>query len=288
VAPALVSILTPSLNQGRFLSGCIESVANQTYRPIEHVICDGGSTDGTLEILQQAPAHVRWKSEPDEGQAHAVNKAFEMSRGSVIGWLNSDDAYADRRTAQWAVEVLERHPDVVAALGHALLVNEDNLVVQLLWTPPVSAPLLRLVHYVYQPTVFFRREALEHQPFFLREDLDFVFDREFLLRLLQSSRFHRVDRVLAIDRHQRERKVETADYVVEARRFDASLGIRSTRRRAVLAQSFRLALRLAGAACVGTLPDRIDGAIDLHWPSRRERMRLQLLTTRRKMPFASN
>ena len=182
----LVSILTPSLNQARFLAGCIGSVANQTHRPIEHVICDGASTDGTLDRLRDAPDHVRWWSEPDTGQAHAVNKALERSRGSIVGWLNSDDAYADRRAVGWAVDAFERRPEIDVVFGHALLVNEDNVVLQLFWTPPVAEPLLRLAHYVYQPTVFFRREVLRSQPFFLREDLEFVFDRELLLRLSRA------------------------------------------------------------------------------------------------------
>jgi glycosyltransferase involved in cell wall biosynthesis len=283
----LASILTPSLNQKRFLVDCIDSVANQTHRPIEHVICDGGSTDGTHELLRRAPAHVHWTSEPDRGQAHAVNKALERSRGSVVGWLNSDDAYADRRTVARVVDVFERRPDVDVVFGHALLVNEDNLVLQLIWTPAVARPLLRLAHYVYQPTVFFRREALESQPLFLREDLDFVFDRELLLRLVESARFYRLDRVLAVDRHQRERKVENPGYVAEAARFDASIGLSPTRRRTIPSSGLRFALRLAGASRLGRLPEEIDPPIDLRWPSRGQRLLLQLTTRRRRMPFAS-
>lgn len=284
----LVSILTPSLNQARFLAGCIGSVANQTYRPIEHVICDGASTDGTLERLREAPEHVRWWSEPDNGQAHAVNKALELSRGSIVGWLNSDDAYADRRAVAWAVDAFERRPEVDVVFGHALLVNEDDLVLQLIWTPPIAVPLLRLAHYVYQPTVFFRRRALEEQPIFLREDLEFVFDRELLLRLLVTARFQRLGRVLAVDRHQRERKVETSEYVSEAASFDASIGIPATRSRAVLGRGLRSALRLAGVPRAVVLPRDVDQAIDLRWPSRSARLRRQLFTRRTSMPFGSH
>jgi glycosyltransferase involved in cell wall biosynthesis len=283
----LVSILTPSLDQAAFIGDCIESVTNQTHRPIEHVICDGGSTDGTLELLRRAPEHVRWRSESDRGQAHAVNQALEVSSGSVVGWLNSDDAYADRRTVQWAVEVFEQHPDVDVVFGHALLVNEVNLVLQLIWTPPITAPLLRLAHYIYQPTVFFRREALENEPHFLREDLDFVFDRELVLRLLPAARFYRLGRVLAIDRHRRARKVESTEYLIEAASFDASIGLSPTRGRKVLSRSLKVALRLAGALHLGTLREQIDPAIDLRWPARGERLRLQLMTRRRNMPFSS-
>jgi hypothetical protein len=217
-----------------------------------------------------------------------VNKAFERSTGSIVGWLNSDDAYADRRAVEWAVDVFECSPEIDVVFGHALLVNEDDVVLQLVWTPPAAKRLLRLAHYVYQPTVFFRREILEGQPFFLREDLEFVFDRELLLRLLASARFRRLDRVLAVDRHQRERKVESRGYLAEAVSFDASIGIRSTRSRAMFGSGLRIALRLAGAPRATILPGQVDEAIDLRWPSRGERLRLQLLTRRRSMPFASH
>src|SRR5205823_10324133 len=89
---ALVSIVTPSLDQAAYLREAIESVRAQTYVPVEHVVVDGGSTDSTLEILREYDG-LRWVSEPDRGQSHALNKGFAMARGDVLGWLNADDAY---------------------------------------------------------------------------------------------------------------------------------------------------------------------------------------------------
>lgn len=281
----LVSVLTPSLNQARFLGDCISSVAAQTHRPIEHVICDGRSADGTFELLRRAPEHVRWVSEPDRGQAHALNKGLELSRGQIIGWVNSDDAYADRRAVSWAVEAFQKDRRLEVVFGQALLVNESNTVLQMLWAPPFMRSLVRLVHYVSQPTLFIRREVLERQAFFLREDLDAVFDRELLLRLAPEARVHRLGRVLAVDRHQRERKVESAAFLEEAARFDASLGIVPTRARAALARGVKIALRLTGAVRMLTLPTQVDPALELHWPSSRDRIRLQIATPRRQMPF---
>jgi glycosyltransferase involved in cell wall biosynthesis len=273
------------LNQARFLDDCIRSVANQAYPAIEQVICDGGSTDETLDILRRAPASTRWISEPDRGPAHALNKALELSRGAILGWVNSDDAYADRRAVSWAVDVFEKYQDVDVVFGHAILVNEENLVLQAIWTPPMNASLLRLSHYLYQPTLFIRRRALEQQPMFLREDLEFVFDRELLLRLAKSSRFHRLKRVLAVDRHQRARKVETSGFVKEAARFDSSIGIADGRVRTSGARAFKSAVRLVGLALVPTLPSTVDAAIGLRWPAARKRVRLQIATPRRAMPF---
>src|SRR5215212_4467984 len=107
-----VSILSPSFNQGRFIRDCLVSVSNQTYKNIEHIVCDGGSTDQTLEHLTNAAPLVQWVSEPDRGQAHALNKAFAMSTGDIIGWINSDDALFATNTVETVVTLLDQWPDV--------------------------------------------------------------------------------------------------------------------------------------------------------------------------------
>lgn len=91
----LVSIVTPSFNQGRFIEETILSVKNQNYPHIEHLIIDGGSTDETLDVIRryEGTYNLRWVSEPDEGQADALNKGFRLARGEVLGWLNADDTY---------------------------------------------------------------------------------------------------------------------------------------------------------------------------------------------------
>jgi len=85
----LVSVLTPSFNQAAWLTDNLGSVAAQTYPAIEHVVMDGGSTDGTLDILKTAGDRVLWRSESDRGQADAINKAFAASSGEIIGWITS-------------------------------------------------------------------------------------------------------------------------------------------------------------------------------------------------------
>lgn len=97
VSKPLVSILTPSSNQANWLADARGSVENRSYPNIEHIVMDGGSTDGSVELLRkEGGSHVRWWSEADRGQSHALNKALAISHGGIIGWLNPDDAYFAR------------------------------------------------------------------------------------------------------------------------------------------------------------------------------------------------
>ncbi|TMM10255.1 MAG: glycosyltransferase, partial [Actinobacteria bacterium] len=88
--PPLVSVVTPSLNQGQYIEEAIQSVLAQDYPRVEYIVVDGGSSDETLEILRRFP-HLRWLSEPDDGQASAINKGFHMASGEIFAWLNADD-----------------------------------------------------------------------------------------------------------------------------------------------------------------------------------------------------
>ena len=111
-APALplVSIVTPSLNQGRFIEDTIRSVLGQDYPRIEYLVVDGGSTDETLDVLARHDRALRWLSRPERGQAAAVNKGLRMATGEILGWLNSDDVY-EPSAVSTAVAYLREHPE---------------------------------------------------------------------------------------------------------------------------------------------------------------------------------
>lgn len=158
-ASPLVSIVTPSFQQGRFIEETIRSVAAQDYPHLEHVVVDGGSTDGTLDILRRHSA-VRWISEPDHGQSEALNKGFALARGEVVGWLNSDDVYLPGAVSK-AVDALARSR---AAMVFANLVEIDENGCELgrqKARRPDQRRQLAGRNAIPQPTVFLRREALE-------------------------------------------------------------------------------------------------------------------------------
>jgi len=225
----LVSILTPSYNQAQWLPDNLRSVACQTYPRIEHIVMDGGSTDGSVNILEAAEDAVTWRCEPDHGQAHAINKAFATSTGGIIGWINSDDAYFDCRVVEDVVAYFRAHPEVDVVYGHCAQTTSAGKVIQLLWAPPFSSERLRTTDVISQPAAFIRRRALGDA--MLDESFHFTMDYELWLRLdAAGANFARIDRVTAIDRHQAERKssnildVHDADRARLAQRYDTRFG----------------------------------------------------------------
>lgn len=125
VAKPKISVITPSLNHGRFLRETIESVANQSYRDFEHIVVDGGSTDGTVEILKQYP-HVRWISEKDRDVVEAYQKGLSMSRGEYVIQCCVSDGFLDRRWFQKCVEILEGDAEVSLVWGFPQYMSEEG------------------------------------------------------------------------------------------------------------------------------------------------------------------
>ena len=201
----LVSVLTPSFNQRRWLIETLDSVARQTYPHLEHVVVDGGSTDGSVDVLRATMPAGTWISEPDEGQSQALNKAFHRSRGEIIGWLNSDDAYLFDDAVESVVAYFRSNPEVDVVYGHAALVSETGGLLHVMWMPRYSKGRLWRQNFISQPAVFMRRRVLEDG--FLDESFHYTMDHELWLRLAAKHTFGRIDKVLAIDRHQAGRKV---------------------------------------------------------------------------------
>ena len=286
VGSPLVSVLTPSYNQGGYLRDCLASVERQTYDAVEHVVYDGCSTDDSLAVLRDAGSRVRWVSAPDGGQSDALNRAFADSSGEIVGWLNADDGYADRRAVEWAVREFYARPDVDALFGHTLLVNESNTVLQVRATPPFSVRALRAVNYVLQPSVFVRRAAVERLGTFVRPDLHYVMDRDLLLRLGASGKVGRLKAIIAFDRHQRRRKVLQSGFDQELAAFEHELGPRPAGS-AALTVAIRAWIRFGGAVEAAGLRRTLMPAIEFDFAPAATRLRWQLLSPRRRLPFGS-
>ena len=224
--PSTVSIITPSFNQARFIEATIRSVLGQTYPNVEHIIIDGGSTDGTLDILRKYDQHIRWVSEPDNGQGDAVNKGLAMARGDIIGWLNADDFYFDRDVFAHVVRLFDTHPDADLVYGGLVYVNTcgDPLLVRI---PPRHNPsMLRRIAYIVNSNAFFRREVAERHK--INPTLHYVLDHEYFLRVAQEHRALRTRKILACFRAQPEAKTQVMSDAVkdkERRRRDAAHGV---------------------------------------------------------------
>lgn len=209
----LVSILTPSFDQGRFLRDCLESVTRQSYPHVEHVVMDGGSTDESLQILAGAGEAVRWTSEPDQGQADAVNKAFTASTGEIVGWINSDDGLFAVDTLERVVGAFADHPEAGVVYGDAALADESGRIVRHHRSRWPVGPL-PLVSPLVQPAAFFRRSVVEPGEALLRVDLYMFLDYELWLRLRHRGvRFVHLPAVLAVDRDHPQRKIRGSDEV---------------------------------------------------------------------------
>jgi glycosyltransferase involved in cell wall biosynthesis len=175
--------VTPSLNQARFIEASISSVLAQDYPRIEYIVADGGSTDGTLEILRHYNDRLTWFSEPDRGQSHAINKGFNRARGEILAWLNSDDTYLPQAVST-AVRHLTDHPNCAMVYGEGYCIDEGGRVTGRF---PATRPfdLWQLVYvsdFILQQTVFFRREAVEAVGG-LDESLNWAMDWDLFIRI---------------------------------------------------------------------------------------------------------
>lgn len=191
---APISIVTPSYNQGEFIEETILSVKNQNYPKIEHIVVDGGSTDNTVEILKkyERSYNLRWVSEPDEGQADAINKGFRMARGEIVGWLNSDDVYFSRDVFSKVAFQFTKHPGVDVLYGNRVAIDGSNRLIKVQYSRKFDyAKLIKGYFAIHQETVFFCQRVIKECE--LNTDLYVTLDSEFWLRIGKLYKFRYID-----------------------------------------------------------------------------------------------
>ena len=187
----LVSIITPSFNSARFIEATIRSVLAQDYPNLEYIVVDGGSTDGTVAILGQHSDRIRWCSEPDAGQSDALNKGLRLARGSIIGWINSDDEYAPGAVSA-AVGALAEHSLASFVYSDFEVIDESGATVRRFRARDVEIGDLLLDGCVIaQQSAFFRKSALLAVGG-IDADLHYVMDYDLFLRLLDAFHAKRV------------------------------------------------------------------------------------------------
>lgn len=155
------SILTPSYGYGRFMSDCVKSVLMQEGVDVEHIVMDGNSHDETVQVLTSlsGDSRLRWVSEPDNGQSDALNKAFRMSTGDWIGWLNADEFYLPGTLARVA-EGIGKHPTADLIYGDFIEVDADGRLERLVAEHDFSEKALQSLCYIASCTTFIKREAI--------------------------------------------------------------------------------------------------------------------------------
>jgi len=216
----LVSIVTPSYNQARYLESTIQSVLAQDYARIEYIVVDGGSTDGSVEIIENYQSRLAyWVSEKDNGQADAINKGLARASGEIFAWLNSDDYYLPN-TISSAVKIFEENPDVAMIYGDMLAVDEHGQTINLLKYRQLSLEDLLCFQIIGQPSVFFRRAAYDKTGG-LDPTFHFLLDHHLWIRLAQHGKILHVPQTWAAARYHAEAKnrAKAAEFGREAFRI---------------------------------------------------------------------
>jgi len=217
-----VTIVTPSYNQAQFLEKTILSVLEQDYPAIEYLVIDGGSTDGSIDIIKKYADRITWwVSEKDNGQADGINKGLRRASGDIVAWLNSDDFYQPGAISQ-AVQALHEFPDAGFVFGNLQVVNETGEVTNLLKYGDWGLKELMEFHIIGQPAVFIRRQALVDAGY-LDESYHYLLDHQLWLKIAMSSSIKYIPRLWAGEHYHAESKnlAHASEFGAEAQRIVA-------------------------------------------------------------------
>jgi len=218
----LVSIITPLLNQGRYIEETILSVLNQTYDNIEYLIMDGGSTDNTSEIVSKyaRDQRIKWFSEADEGQYDAINKGFRKAKGSILAYINADDLYLPG-TVLNVVECLRDTNDIDIVYGRYVYIDEKKNVLP--FRPIVmNFDIKWLMRYDFiNPSATFIRASVIKEGFYIDSSISHFGDWDWFLRMAKAGkRFYFLDSELCYFRiHEHSRTLSMHKRKIEEQRI---------------------------------------------------------------------
>lgn len=181
-----ISIVVPSLNQGRFIGATLQSIVDQAYPNLELIVVDGGSTDDSFSIIQKFESHITWwVSEPDQGQAAAINKGFRKATGEIMAWINSDDLMMPGALHHIA-DFFSKQPDAQVVYGNRILIDECGQEIGRWILPVHSNNVLLWEDYIPQETLYWRRGAWNAIGSQLDESFRFAMDWDLLLRFFRA------------------------------------------------------------------------------------------------------
>jgi glycosyltransferase involved in cell wall biosynthesis len=185
----LISIVTPSFNQGAFIRETVESVLSQDYPNLQYVVVDGQSTDDTVDILSEYTSDVRFSfvSEKDSGQSDAINKGWKLCHGEIVAWLCSDDLYYNNSVLSVIEKKFRDNPDVSIVHGRSVFIDSGGQFKYETHIKEVTRELLmRGINPVYQPSSFIKRHLFDAVGY-IREDLNYLMDFEYWLRTSEKG-----------------------------------------------------------------------------------------------------
>ena len=193
-----ITIVTPSFNQSRYIERTLISVIHQNYPNLEYIVLDGGSTDGSVEIIEKYSKYLScWRSQKDEGQASVIWEGIKKSEGKIFAWLNSDDIYLPN-TLNYVGEYFDNNPDCQILCGNCLKIDKNGKILE----KAISAPMQTVHSMIFwgcnclQPSVFWRKELLLRTgP--IDKKLIATFDTEYAIRYTKMAKWSMVNRYLA-------------------------------------------------------------------------------------------
>ncbi len=206
--PSIV-LVTPSYNQADYLKYTIDSVVSQDYPNLDYVVMDGGSTDGTRELLAQHSTHFcYWHSKPDDGQTAAIADGFKHSDAEIMGWLNSDDMLMPG-TLYYVGKYFSEHPEVDVIYGHRVVINSGGNEIGRWVLPPHDAEVLLYADFIPQETCFWRR-GLYEQVGGIDTNFNYAMDWDLILRFQKAgARFYRAPYFMGVFRQHEEQKTSS-------------------------------------------------------------------------------